>query len=539
MTIGCARCHDHKFDPIPQKEYYAMAGIFLSSDTRYGTAAGQQNRHSTQLVELPKGANEPTLNRFMAADERQRKEKRLEDLRKELKEIIAERRSGAMNNNTDPKRQLRPLILTTQIGFLQKDLESFDESGHMKALAMAVEDLPMTRPGGGGFFGGPRMGAGAGAGFGGFGGLYGKFSRPPEFSVINDSAVYARGDAEKPGEKVPRGFLNIITHSTPPSISTSASGRKELAEWLTAPSNPLTSRVMVNRVWHWIFGQGIVTTTDNFGTTGTKPSNQALLDAMAVHFTQSGWSTKKLIREIVLSHAYQLSSDFNDQDFAADPENALVWRMSKRRLEAECIRDAVLASSGQLNPQPPIGSAIAQAGDGPIGLANNRLNFGVPEETIIESGSKLNVRSIYLPVARDVLPDALAVFDFAENSMVSGNRETTNVPSQALYLLNSPFIENASRKMAERVIASYPTAMNAGLGANMDQRMTLAYWLVFSRGPTALEKKAAYDFFTRFPGRWKKGDESVVSVRDGTAIVAAWTSFSRALFASAEFRYLN
>ena len=529
MTVGCARCHDHKFDPIPQKEYYSLAGIFLSSDTRYGTAAGIQNRHSTQLVELPKGANEPTLNRFLSAADRQQKEKRIEDLRKELQEVMAERRSpGGIK---DPKRQNRPLVIGTQLGFLQKELELFDEAGRMKALAMGVEELPATRsPGGGGLFG--RRG-------GGFGAYAAKFARPPEFSVINDCAVYARGDADKPGEKVPRGFLNIITHSTPPSIPPSSSGRKELAEWLTAPSNPLTSRVMVNRVWHWIFGQGIVTTTDNFGSTGQKPSNQALLDAMAVHFTQGGSSVKRLIREIVLSHAYQLSSNFDDKDFALDPENTLCWRMSKRRLEAECIRDAVLAASGELNVQPPVGSVIAQAGDGPVGLALGRLKFGVTEEAIIDSGSNLNVRSVYLPVARDVLPDALSVFDFAENSMVVGNRETTNVPSQALFLLNSPFVEKAAQKLAARVITSYPAGPGAALGANMDPRMTLAYWLVFSRNPTAFEKKAAYDFFNRFPGRWKKGDETVSAVHDAGAINAAWTSFARALFASAEFRYLN
>jgi hypothetical protein len=255
-----------------------------------------------------------------------------------------------------------------------------------------------------------------------------------------------------------------------------------------------------------------------------------------VHFQQDGWSVKKLVREIVLSHAYRLSSTYDEKNFALDPENTLVWRMNKRRLDAESIRDAILFTSGQLVPKPYAGSVIAYAGDGPVGLARF---FGVSEESIVDSGSRSNLRSVYLPIARDILPDVLAVFDFSEPSLVSGSRESTNVPVQALYLLNSPFVGTASEKFAERVINTYPAGPNGGIGGNLDQRVTMAYWMAYSRGPTVAERRAAGDFFAKFPATWKRGDQQANPVHDDVAIKAAWTSFCRALFASAEFRYLN
>jgi hypothetical protein len=242
-----------------------------------------------------------------------------------------------------------------------------------------------------------------------------------------------------------------------------------------------------------------------------------------------------MVRELVLSHAYQLSSVFDEKCFAADPENALVWRMSKRRLDAECIRDAMLAVSGDLQTQPPVGSAIAMAGDGMI---NGPRGRGIGEENV---SAETNVRSVYLPVARDLVPDSLSLFDFAEPSLVSGERESTNVPSQALYMLNSPFVGNRAARLGERVLVGYPAGPNAGIGAYLQERITYAYWLAFCRPPDNVERTAAMNFFNRFPAGWVKGSGSLATVRDADANAskAAWTNFCRALFASAEFRYLN
>ena len=236
----------------------------------------------------------------------------------------------------------------------------------------------------------------------------------------------------------------------------------------------------------------------------------------------------------MLSRSYQLASAFDERGFAADPENKLVWRQDKRRLDAECVCDAIFSAAGTLDLSEPAGSAIAMAGDGPIG---QRRFVGVSEDVLVNANS--NVRSVYLAVARDMLPDALAVFDFAEPSLVTGARETTNVPSQALFLLNSPFATTQAQKFAERVLAAHPGGPNAGVTANLDARVTAAYWTAFGRAPTAGERQAASAFFSRVPSNWSKGDKSAPGLPDASDAKAAWTSFCRALFASAEFRYLN
>jgi hypothetical protein len=251
-----------------------------------------------------------------------------------------------------------------------------------------------------------------------------------------------------------------------------------------------------------------------------------------------GWSVKKLVRDLVMSHAYQLSSDYNPANFPADPENALQWRMSKRRLDAECIRDAILSASQQLDLSPPVGSLLAQSGDGPIGGPRFRAG-GISEEQLVNSGGATMVRSVYLPIARDVPPDALAVFDFSDASLVTGARDTTNVPAQALFLLNGDMVAAASRKLAERVLAAYPAGPNGGVGANFDQRLALAFWVTLGRSPTQPERTAAWNFFQKFPSNWSRGDKSVAGMKNAEDVRAAWASFCRSLFASSDFRYLN
>jgi hypothetical protein len=527
MTVSCARCHDHKFDPIPQRDYYALAGIFLSTETKFGTAIGVQNRRAAELIELPKSADVPIIAKTMSPDERARKERRLAELRKELGDAF---RNGQARK-PDATVQVRRLRTVQEMGMLEAELKSFGEDGSPKALAMGAADLAASpsRP-----FLGRMDRAQAGpnpiAMF-----RERQRARPPEFAAIGDAHLYARGDVDKPGEKVPRGFPAALSAKDSNPIE-SGSGRRELAEWITSPANPLTARVFVNRTWHWLFGRGLVESCDNFGTTGAKPSNQALLDTLAVGFIESGWNVKGLIREIVLSHAYALSSNYNETNFQADPENTLVWRANKRRLDAECVRDAMLFASGDLQDSPPVGSAIALQGDGPIGQARFR---GISEEALLNAGTTSKTRSVYLPLARDVTPDALAVFDFADSSLVTGTRETTNVPSQALYLLNSNFVADQSKKLARRVIDAYPGGPNAGTAARLDERILYAYWIVFNRPPDAAEKQAAASFFTKFPNSWARGDKSSAGLKDAEAIDAAWSSFCRALFAAGEFRYIN
>jgi hypothetical protein len=246
---------------------------------------------------------------------------------------------------------------------------------------------------------------------------------------------------------------------------------------------------------------------------GVPPLNQPLLDHLVTRLVGNNWSMKATIREIVLSRSYQLASTHDAAAYAADPQNTLVWRNSKRRLDAECIRDAMLTSSGQLQITPPIGSAVALAGEGPIGSTGGFIRIN--EDTFINATA--NYRSVYLPIARDLLPDALAVFDYSEASLVNGSRETTNVPAQALYLLNNDFVREQATKFAERLTKS---------PGSTEQRIAQAYALALSRAPTLNEQQAATAFFTRYRSIGASTDE-------------AWSTFCLALFGRAEFRFLE
>ena len=374
ITIACARCHDHKFDPIPQRqrEYYAMAGHFPRAPIR----ATALRPVASKTAMPPRSSNCRPIRacrRFPRRCRRKsaaQKEKQLASSGEGARRLRGRAHGRAQRQgkpgNVDVRKAVRLLALGSRrpdcslrpklrIPSTPRDARRFS-----RWARRIVPSGEFRRSGGFGRYG--SFGGGGSAG-GKAGRFYGNITA---FPTITDSPLYTRGDVDKPGDKVPRGFISILTDGQAPTIQEGTSGRRELAEWITSANNPLTSRVMVNRMWHWLFGRGIVESTDNFGSTGHLPSNQPLLDNLSIEFRDKGYSVKKMIREIVLSHAYQLSSTYNAADFAADPENTLVWRMSKRRLDAECIRDAMLSVSGDLQYTAPIGDAIAMAGDGMI-----------------------------------------------------------------------------------------------------------------------------------------------------------------------------
>ena len=332
ITAACARCHDHKFDPIPQKDYYALAGIFRSTETCYGTVRFINANRQAPLLNLPAGSV-PSVNEKLIEAERKRIEGQIQTFQDSMKDLKAD-------------QQIQRLFATGQISLLQSKLAGYDKDGNPKLEAMGVRDKPT---GGGRPFPGPK-----GPGFAGF--------TNTGTRSIADSPLYVRGEVDKPGEVVPRGFLQVMSASTK---IRSESGRLELANWIASRNNPLTARVEANRVWQHLFGRGIVPTPENFGAAGQPPSNPALLDYLALTFVEDGWSVKKLIRKMVLSHTYQLDSKTDAKSFAADPENDLHWRMTPRRLDAEALRDSTLAVSGLLDPKPPIGSYVAKQGEGP------------------------------------------------------------------------------------------------------------------------------------------------------------------------------
>jgi hypothetical protein len=272
---------------------------------------------------------------------------------------------------------------------------------------------------------------------------------------------------------------------------------------------------MANRVWLHLIGRGLVSSPDNFGASGQLPSNQPLLDHLATTFANDGWSVKRLIRKIVLSRAYQLSPQFDEKSFEADPENALVWRMPKRRLEAEALRDSILAISGKLDVKSPKGSPLAKNGEG---IINQVLRFRSVELFANES-----YRSVYLPIIREQLPESLSLFDFPDPTVVTGERVATTIPAQSLYLMNNPFVIRQSEAIADRLLDS---------SESDGERLYRAYRLFFSRPPSSKEEKLSFEFMERY-GKTLAAEKK----RDGPARRATWAALCQSLLSSAEFSH--
>ncbi len=263
--------------------------------------------------------------------------------------------------------------------------------------------------------------------------------RPKYLAMIpvsepSDLPIHIRGDVHNLGKVVRRGTLQLVSVQRLETESTQPFDRLKLSEWMTAPENPLIARVMVNRVWSWLMGDGIVRTLDNFGTTGEAPVNPELLDHLATQFVKNNWSVRALIREIVLTEAYQRSSTGLAENEAVDPENRYLWRGHRRRLDAETIRDSILAMSGQLD-ETRFGSHL------PKGL---KSDYGFRYE-----GS---VRSIYIPALRNSMLDLFEVFDMADPSSVVGKRNRSTTASQALWMMNHSWLDEKSRETAERIL---------------------------------------------------------------------------------------
>jgi hypothetical protein len=316
------------------------------------------------------------------------------------------------------------------------------------------------------------------------------------------------------GNEVHRGVLSVI--KTPAgNVNPKHSGRLELAHWIAGKDNPLTARVMVNRVWQHLFGEGLVASTDNFGALGDEPSHPELLDHLALQFmNEDKWSVKKLIRSIVLSRTYQMNSEHNPGNYDKDPANKYLWRMERRRLDAEEIRDAMLAAAGTLDLERPAGSPV-------LDLPNAQLKGG---KGLGEIRRGTNVRSIYLPIVRGNVPEMLQVFDAADPSLIIGKRDVTTVPTQALYLLNNTFVMKQSEQLAQRVLE--PKELEPAV------RIDRAYRLALGRLPSHREQsdiaKYLHDYHKSLETAGTKGNLQL----------ATWASFCQTLFASGEFRYV-
>jgi uncharacterized protein DUF1553 len=310
----------------------------------------------------------------------------------------------------------------------------------------------------------------------------GRYQVPPSYFLI-------RGDVNSHGSLMKPGFVGVITEGNPPTEIPPADGhtsgrRRALAEWLTSPSNPLTARVAVNRIWHHHFGRGIVATLDNFGKMGEKPTHPELLDWLALEFQKRGWSYKQMHRLIMSSEAYQMSSQFADEgNLAKDPDNAYLWRFRLQRLDAEEVRDAILAVSGTLNPEmygkpvfPKLQEEILASMD--KGIWNRE-----------QDGPKVWRRSVYVYRKRGLPFPMFEAFDLPDQNLSCGRRNVSTVPTQALMLMNDEWVLRQAKYFADRVAEA---AKN-----EPEREVEVAYELALNRKPAPEERAAALDVVTK------------------------------------------
>jgi mono/diheme cytochrome c family protein len=531
LTVACAQCHDHKYDPIPTKDYYSLLGVFTSTKyhevplARHDIVEAYQARkqkiekqeaaikefaqtQSTQLAEIlasktaqymlascklapSDGLDSETLERWTKYLNNPEKEHpylkgcgtgpEFEKLAKDFQTLVLS--VNAEKKLIDEKNRIRLGLNPDRSTLSQASLLSLERDKYVLWRDLFERVL---------FYGEKNIGR--------F--LHGEWkdhlaamraelaalkkALPPQYpflQAIQDSnkpaneRVHIRGSRENLGEEAPRHFLTVLCNGEPKPF-TKDSGRLELAEAIASRENPLTARVMVNRMWQHHFGQGIVGTPSNFGQLGDRPSHPELLDYLAWRFMESGWSMKALHREIMLSATYALSTEHSVKDFAEDPENRLLWRANRQRLDAEALRDSLLFVAGNLDLT--IGGAAARLTD------DNRR------------------RAVYGYVSRKKLDSMLSLFDFPNPNSTSERRMATNVPLQRLFFLNSGLMTQQAKALSDR------------LNAEPDDRARIrrAYQLLFSREAREREIQLGLEFLRESNGAWPQYAQVLLSANE-------------------------
>jgi hypothetical protein len=333
---------------------------------------------------------------------------------------------------------------------------------------------------------------------------------------VEDLAIHIRGNYFSLGEATQRGFLEVVDQVSAVSIPAEASGRMQLAQWLTDAKHPLTSRVFVNRLWLWHFGNGLQRSPDNFGLLGQRPTNQPLLDWLAVEFIEQGWSIKQMHRLMLLSSTYQMSSTFDARANTKDPENRLWWRFNRRRLDAEEVRDALLAIGDNIDLQM-YGQLLTSADRAYVtGTGSKRSTYDY------------NRRSVYLPILRSALYNVFIAFDFADPSVIQGQRQNTVVTPQALFMMNSKLVQDEASRLAQRVLQD-------DIETNAD-RINALHEIVYGRVATAEDIDKCNQFLQRYRKLSVKDMDENVSV---AADLVVWQGLCRVLLAANEFAYLD
>ncbi len=435
LTASCARCHDHKFDPIPTQDYYALVGIFRSTKN-YGVVETNVRREHRDFYPLGPDAwkrfeaykaheekvSEQTAIYATLIKDRNAHRERIEKAGKEWQKVDDPELTAAEKLVQDQK------LVIEQV----RDDQPLPPEG-----AMAVADAD---------------------------------------EVVN-SPVFDRGERDQPLKETLRGIPRLFSYSSP-EISATDSGRRQLAEWVVDRRNPLTARVFVNRVWHHLFGIGLVESVDNLGALGAKPNNQQLLDDLAVRFMDDGWSVKTLIRNIVLSRTWMLSSEHDSMAYTIDPGNRLNWRFAPQPLEGEAIRDSILAVSGQLDRSIPQGSRISELS---LSKTGQQREIGRRGFVVNDISDDVPLRTIFLPALRAHMLAVNSTFDAADPGSVVGSRKLTTLPKQAMFLMNSEFVLRSAERTAARIVSS-------------DDPVDQARLLVLGRHPSDTERAAVEKF---------------------------------------------
>jgi hypothetical protein len=454
LTLSCARCHDHKYDPVSARDYYALYGIF--SSTRYSFPGTEIPRHSRNLIALvPPDRYEKEIRPF-------------------------EEKMTAIDQEMDA-HYARKVSLDTG-----KEKNAAD-SAHKKTVDQR-DALIKAGP---------------------------KYDRA--YSVTEGEPANARiqlkGDPKKLGDEVPRGFLAVLGGQQVPADE-KGSGRESLAEWIADEKNPLTARVMVNRIWLHHFAEGLVRSPNDFGTRGQPPTHPELLDYLAQRFIENRWSIKAMHKEIMLSRVYQISTTENPTAALKDPDNRLLWKFNRRRLDAEEIRDAILAVSGGLDLRP--------GGAQPF---KPEWEWRYTQHNPFVDDFNSARRSVYLLNQRIRMQPILSVFDGADPNTAIGQRSPSTTALQALFMMNNPFAHQQARQFAQRLLKQ---------SGSTERRIDRAYQLAFARGASMEEVRegAAYisGMLNKFAG---------LDVSQQKAEQSAWASYCRVIYSSNEFVYVD
>jgi hypothetical protein len=564
LTVSCARCHDHKFDPIYTKDYYGMASMFASTQTfrnlgrpgsvsylyyapldpaAHGVYQAHRWRMYSKRIELEDAAGEdatrenallrPKLSAYLIAAWRVHAQKQNTATVAEaagLEQKLLTRWVAFLAKETEYTAQWRQASEATIPAVAKQIAEAYLQSAtkwdtqlsnwrRRYAQEVAADrdlpERPKFEPKDNPFF--------AAATFGGPMELtdsprvaqlraeYAELEKtlpaePAMASAVADGPpvnqrIFVRGDHLNPGEPVDKQLLTALTPTQPTNVK--GSGRLELAGWLTNPANPLPARVFVNRVWQWHFGEALVRTANNWGTTGEAPSHPELLDFLASQFVAQGWSVKALHRMILLSSAYRMSATPAAGAKEADPGNRLLSRYPRVRMSIEQIRDSFLTLDGSMDET--LGGSLLPNGKG------KRPKMD-PEE--------MTRRTLYIPVRRGSIPTVLATFDYGDATTASEGRPRTNVAPQALFMMNSKFTLDRAKGFAQRLLDD--------TAASDSDRVQRAYLTALTRKADAQEVDGALSYISTL--QQKLNAES--------ARLAAWQSFCHILMSANEFVYL-